>query len=392
MSSMFTSLLPFLAALKRQPSVPQDDDDSNAPEQFEGAEPVGGPSQNNTQSMAQQGMAQQTKGDLLAQILQSGLQGSDPNRARTNVVPPMRDAGEAENASSSTAAGVSPSDPNQTGTILDQLTRGIGGPVNATAASPAGGPAPQPSAAAQIPGKQGSPSSGAQRARQVGKQNAPAAASRGVGQSDPSQMDPGQQHVFEETGIYPDQRMAVATANQLAQYANSGAPPPPGSVQKLLQVQEQARGMDEFQPDEDGPTHCNKAVTWQVQQMGGDTTPLLGPQGEAIKANTQVRNLLKPGSGYDEVTLEKAQEYTNRTGMPALAGSINTDKGKDGKEKSGHIATLVPQQIPQGQSGAQPTQVNHIGNSVKVTSVNGAFYNPKDPRYKPVRYFIASQR
>jgi hypothetical protein len=78
--------------------------------------------------------------------------------------------------------------------------------------------------------------------------------------------------------------------------------------------------------------------------------------------------------------------------MPALAGSINTDKGKDGKEKSGHIATLVPQQIPQGQSGAQPTQVNHIGNSVKVTSVNGAFYNPKDPRYKPVRYFIASQR
>lgn len=41
-----------------------------------------------------------------------------------------------------------------------------------------------------------------------------------LGQIDPAQMDPGQQAVFQETGIYPDQQMAVETANELAQYAD----------------------------------------------------------------------------------------------------------------------------------------------------------------------------
>src|SRR5262249_12684463 len=96
MSSMFETLLPFLAALKRQdmPSL-QDEDGSDPPaDQLDNAgwaapwEGNGGAAEqsnpvSNTVPGTTQGLApqpsQDTKGDQLMRLLQSGLQGSNQN-------------------------------------------------------------------------------------------------------------------------------------------------------------------------------------------------------------------------------------------------------------------------------------------------------------------------
>jgi lysozyme family protein len=179
MSSMFTSLLPFLAALKRQnmPS-PQDEDGSNPPaDQLDGSftaarsgdptaptpaqakpawsgDPGAGaalaPSQGNPASTAQQRQPQDnqlsdTKGQQLIQLLQSGLQGSNQSQLRTTLdqltrpenPPPLgvspdgslvRDMGYLQHAPSRISGpevtpNLSISDPNQTRATLDQLVR-----------------------------------------------------------------------------------------------------------------------------------------------------------------------------------------------------------------------------------------------------------------------------
>ena len=108
MSSMFTSLLPFLKALQRQDiTSPQDEDGSNPPaDQLDSSftparsgDPTVGLalalSQSNPASTAQQVQPQanqlsDTKGQQLMQLLQLGLQGNNQNQAPTTLDPPMR--------------------------------------------------------------------------------------------------------------------------------------------------------------------------------------------------------------------------------------------------------------------------------------------------------------
>jgi hypothetical protein len=89
MSTNFVSLLPFLTALQRNQNMPDDDDDSTPPvDQFgrvlpsQGMPQAPGASQSNLASTAQQVQPQDSKGQLLMQLLQSGLQSSNPNQAQ----------------------------------------------------------------------------------------------------------------------------------------------------------------------------------------------------------------------------------------------------------------------------------------------------------------------
>jgi hypothetical protein len=180
MSSMFTSLLPFLKALQRQDMAsPQDQDEDGYPptDQLDSAYtparsgdpgptpaqataarsggPVGAavsPLQGNSAKMAQQAQPQanqfsDTKGQQLMQLLQSGLQGSNPNPlqalaplTQSNPAPPLgvlpdgslvRDMGYLQNVPSRISGpDVSPdlsiSDPNQMRATLSGLMQGIG--------------------------------------------------------------------------------------------------------------------------------------------------------------------------------------------------------------------------------------------------------------------------
>jgi hypothetical protein len=89
MSTTWTSFLPFLAALQRNQNMPDDDDDSTPPvDQFgrvlasQGMPQAPGASQSNLASTAQQVQPQDSKGQLLIQLLQSGLQSSNSNQAQ----------------------------------------------------------------------------------------------------------------------------------------------------------------------------------------------------------------------------------------------------------------------------------------------------------------------
>jgi len=98
MNTDWTSLLPFLAALKRQPDTPWPDGDGDpTADESDGGGAVLGPLQTNggaaalsqsnligdkAPSVAQGASTLQNKGQLLAQLLQSGLQGSNPNQAQ----------------------------------------------------------------------------------------------------------------------------------------------------------------------------------------------------------------------------------------------------------------------------------------------------------------------
>jgi hypothetical protein len=184
MSSMFTSLLPFLKALQRQDMPSPEDGDGSNPQadQLDNAgsaapseEGVGAAAQSNAVGNSVPGTAQRpartparqpsqdTKGDQLMRLLRSGFnpspptpggpgaaQGSNPNPlqalaplAQSNAAPPLgvmpdgtlvQDMGYLQNAPSripQAGPDVTPnlnvSDPNQTRATLNQLVQGIGG-------------------------------------------------------------------------------------------------------------------------------------------------------------------------------------------------------------------------------------------------------------------------
>jgi hypothetical protein len=158
----------------------------------------------------------------------------------------------------------------------------------------------------------------------------------------------------------------------------------PGTPQyKLVQKQEEARNNEDFRPtgkrgEPDRTTRCNIATLWQVAQVGGNTDALIDPKsGEAALVNQQYEQLSAPGSGYHLGTADEAQDYTNRTGIPALAVQPNP-KGH------GHITTVIPEMIPgtQKHTGQAPL-VNNIGAKWEVSQADKAFSSKL-----PVYYFI----
>jgi hypothetical protein len=158
----------------------------------------------------------------------------------------------------------------------------------------------------------------------------------------------------------------------------------PGTPQYILvQKQEEARNNPDFRPtgkrgEPDRQTRCNIATVWQVEQVGGNTDALIDPAtGEAALVNQQYQQLSAPGSGYHLGAAEEAQDFTNRTGVPALAVQPNP-KGH------GHITTLIPEMLPgtQKHTGQAPL-VNNIGARWEVSTADKAFSSKL-----PVYYFI----
>jgi hypothetical protein len=158
----------------------------------------------------------------------------------------------------------------------------------------------------------------------------------------------------------------------------------PGTPQyKLAQVQQDARNNPKFtatgkRGTPQRKTYCNIATVWQLDQVGGNTDPLVDDNGDALQVNDQIKGLAQPGSGYHLATAEEAQDYTNSTGIPALA--IQPNPGGHG-----HITPLVPEMVPGvGRGEGWSPLVNNIGAKKQVDSADDAFPNPD----LPLSYYI----
>ena len=127
----FVSLLPFLRKLQQQQGPPRDQDDGDLPNPVDGVGPA--PAQSNAGASdamgdAAAGMAQDTKGQKLMQVLQSGLQGSNSSGVITVQ------NGRSRIPRPAATPDVAPpnlqfNDPIQKRQILNQLTQGVGGPA-----------------------------------------------------------------------------------------------------------------------------------------------------------------------------------------------------------------------------------------------------------------------
>ena len=166
----------------------------------------------------------------------------------------------------------------------------------------------------------------------------------------------------------------------------------PGTPQyQLAQIEQAARNNSSFapvgQPGSPGrTTYCNIATTTQVQQAGGPTGALTNSSGTPNLANTDARTLAQPGSGYHEVTAYQAQNYTNSTGVPAVA--VQTAQGH------GHITPVAPELVPGTQQRlGQAPLVNNIGARMQLDTADRAFsssrpvhYYAPDPPAPVIRY------
>ena len=104
--------------------------------------------------------------------------------------------------------------------------------------------------------------------------------------------------------------------------------------------------------------------------------------------NQQIKQVADPDSGWKAVSAEEAQDFTNKTGRPALAIQANPGVDKNGRENHGHIVTLVPEVFPQTQhdDGWSP-QVNNIGAQDRVDTADHAFPD----KSRPVVYYIPNE-
>jgi hypothetical protein len=165
----------------------------------------------------------------------------------------------------------------------------------------------------------------------------------------------------------------------------------PGTPQyQLAQVQEQARNNPDYVPqfprgDPRRKTYCNIAVANQLEAVGEDNGDLLANDGKPALVNQQIQQLADPDSNWRAVSAQEAQDFTNKTGRPALGIQANPGVDSQGREKHGHIVTLVPEVFPQTShpKGWFP-QVNNIGAADEVTTADKAF--PDTTR--PVVYYI----